>query len=124
MVAKVVMICIGAVATVLAILARGQNIGIIIAIVVGGTGSAFAVPLLAGIWWRRANHVGGFLAITGGFFTYVVLLLSTDMPKFTHILISVPVSLTGMILGSLLTPPPDDEKVEFVDQMHREETLP
>ncbi len=119
-VARIVMVGIGALATVLAILARGQNIGIIIAIVVGGTGSAFAVPLIAGIWWRRANRIGGFLSIVAGFFAYVILLFGTDMPKFSHILISLPVSLAGMIAGSLLTSPPGREKVEFVNRLHEE----
>ena len=119
-VARIVMLAVGALTTILAILARGQNIGIIIAIVIGGTGSAFAVPLIAGIWWRRANHVGGFISVIAGFLTYVILLLATDMPKFSHILISLPVSLAGMIAGSLCSRPPGRQKIEFVDRLHRE----
>ncbi len=119
-IARIVMVFIGALATVLAILARGQNIGIIIAIVVGGTGSAFAVPLIAGLWWRRANHIGAFCSMIAGFFTYVVLLFTADMPKFSQILISLPVAMVVMIVGSLFTSPPSPEVIALFDRLHEE----
>jgi sodium/proline symporter len=117
-VARVVMLLIGVITVVLA-LYQTKTIGIIVGLLVEGTGSAFAVPLIAGIWWRRANKVGGFLSVAGGFIVFVVIHYMKVVPMFAEILISLPVSIICMIVGSLASAPPPEEKMQFVETLHK-----
>ncbi|MCC7409141.1 MAG: sodium:solute symporter family protein [Phycisphaeraceae bacterium] len=103
--ARNVMILVGVLATILAILAKGHQIGVIVGVVLGGTASAFAAPLVLGIWWRGAGPLGGFLGVTVGFTLYVALLLLSDMPPFSHVLVAFPASVASVIVGSLLRKP-------------------
>jgi Na+/proline symporter len=116
--AKTVIGIIGVLTTILALF-QTKSIGVIVGLLVEGTGSSFAVPLLAGIWWKRANAVGGFLSVVGGFVAFVIVHFSNVVPTFAEILISLPVSAICMIVGSLLTSPPSPEKVELVASLHR-----
>jgi|SRR5208283_15198 len=116
--AKTVIGVIGVLTTILALF-QTKSIGVIVGLLVEGTGSSFAVPLLAGIWWKRANAVGGFLSVAGGFVTFVIVHFSNVVPTFAEILISLPVSAACMVVGSLLTSPPSREKVELVTSLHR-----
>jgi Na+/proline symporter len=112
------MLLIGVITVVLA-LYQTKTIGIIVGLLVEGTGSAFAVPLIAGIWWRRANKVGGFLSVAGGFIVFVVIHYMKVVPMFAEILISLPVSIICMIVGSLASAPPPEEKMQFVETLHK-----
>ena len=60
------MLVVGAVTIVLALF-QTKTLGVIVGMLVGGIGSSLAVPLLAGILWKRASRAGGFLSLTGGF---------------------------------------------------------
>lgn len=113
------MLIIGILTMILAIF-QTKTIGVIVGLLVEGTGSAFVVPLIAGIWWKRANIVGAFLSCVGGFVVFVVIHYMKVVPMFAEILIALPVSIILMILGSLLTGPPPKEKVELVESLHRE----
>lgn len=117
-VARIVILIVGVVTIILALF-QTKSIGVIVGLLVEGTGSAFVVPLVAGIWWRRANAVGGFLSVVGGFGVFVVIHFMKVVPMFSEILISLPISLLCMIIGTLLTAPPPQEKVEFVESLHR-----
>ena len=63
------------------------------------------VPLVAGLYWRRANNVGAGLSITLGFMMWVAMeFVSPDgalPPQFSGLL----ASLVGMVSGSLLGRP-------------------
>ena len=116
--ARILMVVIGVITIILA-LNQTKSIGIIVGLLVEGTGSAFAVPLIAGLWWKRANKVGGFLSVVGGFTVFVIVHFLNVVPMFAEILISLPASLIFMILGSLLTEPPSYETVQFVERLHK-----
>jgi len=118
MVGKIIMLIIGVVTIILA-LYQTKSIGIIVGLLVEGTGSAFVVPLIAGIWWKRANHTGGFLSCVGGFVVFVVIHYAKVVPMFAEILIALPVSIICMIVGSLLTAPPPKADIDFVETLHR-----
>ncbi len=117
-VARNVMVAMGVAATGLALLLRDHDIGVIVGIVVGGTGSSFAAPLVLGIWWRRANAVGGCLGVMVGFFAYLLLLLVSDLPPFSHVLIALPLSALCVIVGSWLSSPPPTQQSELVAALH------
>lgn len=116
-VARVAIVCIGVITTLLA-MRETKSIGMIVTIVVTGTGSAFAVPLLAGLWWKRANRVGGLLSCVGGFAVFAAIYHLKVVPQFAEILISLPASALFMVVGSLLTAPTTEERVRFVESLH------
>lgn len=114
---QLLMLLIGASTVVGALLVK-ESIGKLIATLVMAMGSAFSAPLLAGIWWKRANVAGGVLGIVGGMAAYLGASLSGLLPAFTEILVAFPVSLAGVVVGSLLTTRPSVEKAEFVEALH------
>lgn len=118
-VAQVIMLIIGLL-TIYFSIYQTKTIGIIVGLLVAGTGSAFAVPLIFGIWWKRANKVGGFLSLVGGFAVFAVVYYTKVVPMFAEILIALPVSVILMVAGSLLTAPPEREKVELLEELHRD----
>ena len=94
------------------------SIGVIVALTVEGIASSFMVPLLMGLWWKRANGLGGFLGIAGGFITFCVVHFAFHIPMFSEILFSAPASFLGIVIGSLVTAPPPHEKTEFLEAIH------
>ncbi len=116
--ARAGMLAIGAVTTALALFDT-RTIGEIVGQLVAAIGSAFAAPLILGIWWRRANAWGGALGIAGGFGSYVAAHYALDLPRFSEVLVSFPASIAGVVLGSLLSAPPRLETVSFVEGLHR-----
>jgi len=116
--AKVVMAFVGIMTIIMAV-QETKSIGFLVALLVGGTSSAFAVPIFAGLWWKRANRLGGFLACVGGFVSYVIAYYMKITPFMGEILISVPIAAVLMVVGSLLTAAPPRETEEFVDAIHQ-----
>ncbi|MDP1534685.1 MAG: sodium:solute symporter, partial [Rubrivivax sp.] len=63
------------------------------------------VPLVAGIYWKRASNLGAGLSIVLGFVFWVAMeFIAPDAalpPQFVGLI----ASLTGMVAGSLYSPP-------------------
>lgn len=87
---------------------------------IGALSAGLFVPVVAGLWWRRANLWGGVAAFSLGVLTYVVLAFEPDMPKRSGILIALPVSFLAMWIGSLLTAPDYADVAESVEALHRD----
>ncbi|MBU1276063.1 MAG: hypothetical protein KJ720_11860 [Proteobacteria bacterium] len=120
---KVVMALVGVITTIMA-LGETRSIGFLVALLVGGTASAFSMPILFGLWWKRANRWGGLLSCVGGLGVYVVVHFTKIMPFLGEVLISIPASILFMVVGSLLTAPPPKEIQEFVEDLHRHNYMP
>jgi SSS family transporter len=81
--------------------------------------SSLFVPLVLGIWWKRATNGGALWSMLAGSISYMVLLFFTNMPALSHILISLPISLLVMIIASYLTPPPGHQIIALMEKLHR-----
>jgi SSS family transporter len=81
--------------------------------------SSLFVPLVLGIWWKRATNSGALWSMLAGSISYMVLLFFTDMPALSHILISLPFSLLVMIIASYLTRPPGYQIIALMEKLHR-----
>jgi len=123
-VARVLLICIGVLA---ALIASLQLTGIL-----GAVAWAFCFacsglffPLVLGIWWKRATREGAIAGMIGGFlagsvYLYLVRFAGMD-PWFgiDHLrfgIIGMPVSLVAMVVVSLATEEPDAEMQAMVDR--------
>lgn len=82
--------------------------------------SSLMIPMLAGIWWKRATNKGAALALICGGVAYAVLYFGFSLPTFSQIFISVPISLVAMIIGSLADKPNDPEIIKMVQGWHVE----
>ncbi len=57
------------------------------------------VPLVAGLYWKRANNSGALLAIVGGMATWIACeLIGTEVPSLIYGGLA---SALGMVVGSL-----------------------
>jgi len=123
-VARILLICIGVLA---ALIASLQLTGIL-----GAVAWAFCFacsglffPLVLGIWWKRATREGAIAGMIGGFlagsmYLYLVRFAGMD-PWFgiDHLrfgIIGMPVSLVAMVVVSLATEEPDAEMQDMVDR--------
>ncbi|MEI8163905.1 MAG: sodium:solute symporter family protein [Betaproteobacteria bacterium] len=89
--------------------------------------SAFFPSLVAGVFWRRANHLGAILGMVFGmgvcagymYLTYpffgVNAPLWWDIAPISAGTFGVPAGFLGVIIGSLLTSPPNKEIEDMVD---------
>lgn len=123
-VARVLLIVIGAAA---ALIASLQLTGIL-----GAVAWAFCFacsglffPLVLGVWWKRANTQGAIAGMVCGFvagsaYLYYVYNGGTPWMGIDHLrfgIIGMPVSLVAMVVVSLMTPAPSQEVQDMVDEV-------
>ncbi len=123
-VARILLIVIGALA---ALIASLQLTGIL-----GAVAWAFCFacsglffPLVLGVWWKRANTQGAIAGMALGFLSgtaYLVYVRTGGDPVLgiDHLrfgIIGMPVSLVAMVAVSLMTAEPDEETQRMVDEV-------
>ena len=121
-VARVLLIVIGALG---AIVASFQLTGIL-----GAVAWAFCFacsglffPLVLGVWWKRATTAGALAGMILGFgagsiylwWTYTTGEMWFGLDHLRFGIIGMPVSLVAMVVVSLMTPAPDEEVQQMVD---------
>ncbi len=89
--------------------------------------SAFFPALAMGVFWKRANKTGAILGMISGLGTCMYYMYQTypffgvnaalwwDINPISAGIFGVPVGFAGIIIGSLLTAPPDKETQNMVD---------
>jgi SSS family transporter len=84
-------------------------------------GSSFAVVTLAGLYWKRGTTAGAITSMVGGIVSAGVWLALGNPFGINAVYISVPVSLLGMIVVSLLTKPVSNRALRpfFRDERER-----
>ncbi|WP_193369392.1 sodium:solute symporter family protein [Pelagibius marinus] len=126
-VARVLLIAIGALAAFIASLKLTGILGAVAwAFCFAASGLFF--PLVLGVWWKRANTQGAIAGMVCGFvagsaYLYYVFpggmggtpWLGIDHLRFA--IIGMPVSLVAMVVVSLMTPAPDAETQAMVDEV-------
>ncbi|MCH8104701.1 MAG: cation acetate symporter [Proteobacteria bacterium] len=88
--------------------------------------SGLFVPIVLGIWWKRANRQGAIAAMIGGFgvgtwYLYMIKWGGMDIwfgiNDLRFAIIGMPVSLFLMVVVSLMTEEPDAETQAMVDEI-------
>ena len=88
--------------------------------------SGLFVPIVLGIWWKRANRQGAIAAMIGGFgvgtwYLYMIKWGGMDLwfgiNDLRFAIIGMPVSLFLMVVVSLMTEEPDAETQAMVDEL-------
>ncbi len=83
---------------------------------VGILSASLFVPMVAGLWWKRANLVGGVAALLTGSLLYLYLELATSLPA---ILIALPASAVAMWIGGRVGAPEKSEMLEAIYRLHQ-----
>lgn len=88
---------------------------------VGLLGASLFVPLVAGLWWKRANMLGGVLAMGTGATVYLVLQLGKLVPSFSASLFALAASAVAMGVGAWLGAPTAGALAVEIAALHRDE---
>jgi len=75
-------------------------------------GSSFAVAIFLGLFWKRATTAGAITSMVGGIGSAILWLSLGNPFGIDAVYISVPVSLLGMILVSIMTKPVSQEALK------------
>jgi cation/acetate symporter len=91
--------------------------------------SAFFPALVCGIFWKRANKLGAILGMVAGlgicaYYMYMTYpFFGVNAPKWWDInpisagIFGIPAGFIGLIIGTLISPPPSQEVQELVDHV-------
>ena len=123
-VARVLLIAIGALAAIVASLRLTGILGAV-AWAFDFAASGLFFPLVLGVWWKRANKEGAIAGMVFGFLSgtaYLYYVYTGGTPWFgiDHLrfaIIGMPISLVAMVVVSLLTPEPSAEIQAMVDEV-------
>jgi sodium/pantothenate symporter len=81
------------------------------------SGSLF-VPVIAGLWWKRANRIGGVLALLAGASTYMLVHFEILPLGTAPILAALAASTLAMAAGGILGPPDPPEMLASIEKLH------
>jgi cation/acetate symporter len=123
-VARVLLVIIGALACVIASLQLTGILGAV-AWAFDFAASGLFFPLVLGVWWKRANREGAIAGMVLGFtagtaYLWYLQTGGTPWMGIDHLrfaIIGMPVSLVAMVVVSLMTPAPDEETQKMVDEV-------
>jgi sodium/pantothenate symporter len=86
---------------------------------IGLLSAALFVPVIAGLWWKKANLAGGIASMFSGFAVYLFFQFSNWAPPLSAILFALPASALAMIIGGKFGKPVESEMVDTIDKLHR-----
>jgi SSS family transporter len=82
--------------------------------------AALFVPVIAGLWWKKANLIGGIASMISGFSFYLFFQFSHWMPPLSAILIALPASVLAMVIGSRFGKPVEVTMIAAINKLHRD----
>jgi SSS family transporter len=89
---------------------------------IGLLSAGLFVPTIAGLWWKRANTIGGVAALVAGAGAYVLTLVGILDFGVPPIVVGLSSSALGMLAGSLLGKPELREMLDQIATLHDAET--
>ena len=91
-------------------------------IAIGLLSAGLFVPVIAGLWWKKANLAGGIGALLGGAAAYVIVQFSPAVfPSGSAILFAIPSSALLMWLGGTFAGAESATMIEDITELHRPE---
>ena len=98
---------------------------------IGALSAGLFVPVIGGLWWKRANLAGGVAAFVVGVAVYAAMVLMPyaamvlmpdvpmpDVPKRAGILVALPASAAAMWLAGILGKAETPTMIEAVERLH------
>ncbi len=81
------------------------------------TASLF-VPVIAGLWWKKANLASGITSMIVGFSFYLFFHFSHFVPPLSAILIALPASVLAMLIGRSFGKPAEAKMLQAIEKLH------
>jgi sodium/pantothenate symporter len=85
---------------------------------IGMLSAGLFVPVIAGLWWKRANVSGGVAALLVGTVVYLGVQYTPGTPPLSAILFALPASVLAMWLFGYWGGPPQKEILETISRLH------
>jgi Na+/proline symporter len=82
--------------------------------------AALFVPVMAGLWWKKANLSGGIASMIVGVVVYLFFQFSSWMPPLSAILIALPASAMAMVIGSRMGKAAEPATIEAIAKLHHD----
>ncbi len=86
---------------------------------VGILSSSLFVPTIAGLWWKRANLVGGVSSLSVGALSYGLVQSGILGIGIAPILVSLPASALAMVLGGMLGRRDSRDMLDSIEKLHK-----
>ena len=86
---------------------------------IGMLSAGLFVPVVAGLWWKKANLSGGIASIVLGVGVYLTVQFNPDTPPLSAILYGLPASALAMVVFSQFGPVTSDDIQSKVEGLHR-----
>ncbi len=85
---------------------------------IGLLSASLFVPLIAGIWWKGANTLGGTLSLCAGAVVYLVVQYGTSAPAFSAVLYALTASTFAMAAGGVYGAPSSSAITSRIQKLH------
>jgi len=85
---------------------------------VGLLSASLFVPTIAGLWWKKANRVGGVAALVTGAVTYVLVYFGVLNVGVAPVVVALVASTIAMLAGGLLGPKESPEMLQKIETLH------
>jgi sodium/pantothenate symporter len=85
---------------------------------VGLLSSSLFVPTIAGLWWKRANRLGGVAALVTGAITYVLVYFDVIRVGVAPVLAALLVTAMAMALGGVFGRAESAEMLSQIEALH------
>ncbi len=90
---------------------------------IGLLSASLFVPTIAGLWWKRANLVGGVSSLIIGALIYIPLELKLVDWGVSAILVALPASAFAMVLGGFLAPAESKVLLDEIGALHESDPV-
>ncbi len=85
---------------------------------IGMLSAGLFVPVLAGLWWKRANLAGGVASLLVGVVSYLAVQYTPGAPPLSAILFALPASALAMWLGGRFGTSSSVEMIAKIARLH------
>lgn len=85
---------------------------------IGLLSAGLFVPVIAGLWWKKANLAGGVASLLVGSAVYLIVQFTPGAPPFSAILFALPASALAMVIFSRMRPSSNDEIMAVISKLH------
>jgi len=85
---------------------------------VGLLSASLFVPTIAGLWWKKANLIGGVAALVTGAATYVLVYFEVVEVGMAPVVAALLASTVAMALGGHFGPQESPEMLETIESLH------
>ena len=85
---------------------------------VGLLSASLFVPTIAGLWWKRANRVGGVAALVTGAAIYVLVYFDVIETGIAPVIAALAASTVAMGIGGVFGPSESAEMLQRIEELH------